>query len=127
MTNILKIFFLVFTIVSLACNSTQANSSTTKNTSKSSIKEQTQTVSSAPTPQPEGYKGTIIHSSAEDDCEYVILLDGKSSVMLDPINLTGNYKKHGTKIWFTFRSMKMPNRCKKANPISITDIEERSN
>ncbi len=109
MSKILKICFLAFTVVSLAASKEEARSAIVP-----------------PTNVQEGYEGTIIYSTAEDDCEYVILLDGKRSVMFDPINLKGNYKKHGTKVWFTFRAMKIPNRCKKANPISITDIHEQA-
>tara|TARA_R100000935_G_C2747150_1_gene128260 strand:- start:77 stop:487 length:411 start_codon:yes stop_codon:yes gene_type:complete len=115
MKKVLKCSILLVAVFAVAsCTSPQTN------TSKSTRQLTT------PKPVVKEYKGTIIHSDVEGDCEYVILLDGKRSVMLDPINLQGNFKQHGTKIWFTFRSMKMPNRCEKANPISITDIRTRT-
>jgi hypothetical protein len=120
MTTVLKFFMLAFVIVNFsACNTTKANTTNPKG----DIKGQTQSTTTAPTSQE--YKGIIIHSTAEDDCEYVIALEDDRSVMFDPVNLLGNFKKNGTRVWFTFRSLKMPNRCKKANPISITEIRER--
>lgn len=122
MTTVKKLFFLAFAVVSLAsCNSSKAKTST----SKSSVKNQTQTQAQASTPTDKEYKGIIIHSTAEGDCEYVIALEDERNVMFDPVNLLGNFKKNGTRVWFTFRSLKMPNRCDKANPISLTEIRER--
>ncbi|MEM0519119.1 MULTISPECIES: hypothetical protein [Aequorivita] len=116
MKNIIKFLFLAFTMVSLAsCSSSKANTSRPNNRGNSQV--------AAPVVQE--YKGIIVHSTAEGDCEYVIALEDDRTVMFDPVNLLGNFKTHGMRVWFTFRSLKMPNRCDKANPISITDIRER--
>ncbi|MCZ4319841.1 hypothetical protein O4H26_12680 [Aequorivita viscosa] len=115
MTAFLRIFTLTFVFVSFSCcNTTKANTIT--NTEK--IQNSTENY--------KRYKGIIIHSTAEGDCEYVIALADDKSVMFDPVNLQGNFKTHGTRVWFTFRSLKMPNRCEKANPINIISIEERA-
>ena len=44
---------------------------------------------------------------------------------LDPINITEEFKKDGEKIWIKFGGLKMMNRCEKANPISIIEIQKR--
>ena len=74
-----------------------------------------------------GFKmGTIIASKLEGDCPYTIqLVDDNYSYYLDPINLDEGFKKHGEKIWVKFGGLKMANRCEKANPISIIDIQKR--
>ena len=71
-------------------------------------------------------KGTVIHSTKEGDCPYVIDVDDANyDYMLDPINLDENYKADGAKIWFKFAGLRMPNRCEKANPVNITEIQTR--
>lgn len=74
-----------------------------------------------------GFKmGTIIASKEEGDCPYTIqLIDDNYSYLLDPINLDEGFKKHGEKIWLKFGGLKMANRCEKANPISIIEIQKR--
>ena len=74
-----------------------------------------------------GFKmGTIVVSTAEGDCPYTIQLDDDNySYYLDPINLDEGFKKHGEKIWVKFAGLKMMNRCEKANPISIIEIQKR--
>ena len=70
-------------------------------------------------------KGTIVYSSAEGDCPYVIDVEDPNYNMFDPVNLDENYKADGAKIWFKFAGLKMPNRCDKANPINILEIQTR--
>jgi uncharacterized protein YceK len=74
-----------------------------------------------------GFKmGTIVASKVEGDCPYTIqLVDDNYSYYLDPINLDASFKKHGEKIWLKFAGLKMMNRCEKANPISIIEIQKR--
>ncbi|MBL4662789.1 MAG: hypothetical protein JKY22_04370 [Flavobacteriaceae bacterium] len=74
-----------------------------------------------------GYKmGTIIASKEEGDCPFVIQMEGEDQpYFLDPINLDESFKKNGEKIWFTFGPLRMMNRCEKANPVSIIEIEKR--
>jgi len=74
-----------------------------------------------------GFKmGTIVASKLEGDCPYTIqLVDDNYSYHLDPINLDEGFKKHGEKIWLKFAGLKMMNRCEKANPISIIEIQKR--
>jgi len=75
-----------------------------------------------------GYKmGTIVASKTEGDCPYVIEMkdDAGKPYYLDPINLEESYKKDGAKIWFTFAGLRMMNRCEKANPVNIIQMEKR--
>ncbi len=75
----------------------------------------------------EGFiKGTIISSKIEGDCPITIQVEGKEgSYFLDPINLEDNYKNDGEKVWFKFAGLRRMNRCEKANPISIIEIQKR--
>lgn len=75
----------------------------------------------------DGFKmGTIVASKKEGDCPYVIEIEGDDQTYyLDPINLDVTFKKHGEKIWFTFAGLRMMNRCLKANPVSIIDMQKR--
>jgi hypothetical protein len=74
-----------------------------------------------------GFKmGTIVASKVEGDCPYVIEMEGDNKpYYLDPINLDESFKKNGEKIWFTFGPLRMMNRCEKANPVSIIEMEKR--
>lgn len=76
----------------------------------------------------DGFKmGTIVASEAEGDCPYTIQMEGedKQAYFLDPINLDESFKKNGEKIWFTYAGLRMMNRCIKANPVNIIDIQKR--
>lgn len=71
--------------------------------------------------------GVIRSSSKENDCDYAIeVITNEENYFLDPINLDENYKKEGTAIWFTFSPLRMANRCEKASPISINEIQKRT-
>lgn len=69
--------------------------------------------------------GTIVHSRAEGDCPYTINVDSEDySYMLDPINLEEEFKADGTRIWFKFAGLRMANRCTKANPVNIIEMQK---
>lgn len=70
--------------------------------------------------------GIIIHSSEENDCAYTIHVttDG-NELFLDPINLENEYMENGLKVQFQYKTLKMKNRCNKANPISLTNITKK--
>jgi len=74
----------------------------------------------------DGYTmGTIVASTAEGDCPFVISseIDG-NAVMYDPINLEETYKQDGMKVWYKFNGLRMMNRCEKANPVNLSEIQE---
>ncbi len=73
-----------------------------------------------------GFKsGTIVASTVDGDCPFVIKTDEKESVMFDPINIEDTYKKDGMKVWFTFRGLRMMNRCDKANPVELIEMKAK--
>jgi len=74
-----------------------------------------------------GFKmGTIVTSKEEGDCAVTIKLEDKNyQYYLDPINLEEGYSKNGEKVWVKFAGLRMANRCVKANPISIIEIQKR--
>ena len=75
----------------------------------------------------EGFlKGVIVASDADGDCAFVIKVENKEQTsMYDPINLDNAYMKDGVKVWFKYGGLRMMNRCEKASPISIVEIQKR--
>lgn len=70
-----------------------------------------------------GYSsGIIIYSEEEGDCEYSIQVN--TGATFDPINLADEFKNHKEKVWFTFRGLRRANRCPKANPVEIEDMQK---
>ncbi len=71
--------------------------------------------------------GTIVHSEESEACDFTIKVvnDNDDTVFYDPINLETQFKKHNLKVVFKFKSLKMANRCKTANPISIITMKKR--
>lgn len=69
-------------------------------------------------------KGTIEHSTKEGDCAYTIsvVLDG-NSLYYDPVNLEEDFQKDKAVVWFKFRGLRMMNRCDKATPVSLSEIQ----
>lgn len=76
--------------------------------------------------QKDGFvQGTITFSEDEEICSYTIVTNSDTREFLDPINLDDAYKVDGKKVWIKFNSLRMKNRCEKARPIEITEIQER--
>lgn len=71
-------------------------------------------------------KGTIKAEPMGGACPYLIEVIGETTYYLDPINLMEYYQKDGLKIWFKYNGLKMMNRCEKGNPISLTELKERT-
>jgi hypothetical protein len=70
-------------------------------------------------------EGTIVASRAEGDCPFTIEVPGESAYFLDPINLGEEFKVNGQKIWFKYAGLRMMNRCEKANPVNLIEIQKR--
>ena len=68
---------------------------------------------------------SIIASDVQGDCPFTMSVANGDTVLLDPINLEKDYMKQGKKIWVKFTRLKMMNRCDKANPVSIEEIQKR--
>ncbi len=114
----LNIMFLLFFMLLLSCNSTTPTvSETSENTNQMDAKKMIA----------DGFtKGLIVTSKVEGDCPITIQVDGKDGpYYFDPINLEDSYKNEGEKIWFKFGGLRMMNRCIKANPVSIIEIQKR--
>lgn len=73
-----------------------------------------------------GYqKGVILSTDMEGNCAFIIEYKDQSGLTYDALNLEDDYKIDGQKIWFKFVALRMMNRCGPANPISISDIQQR--
>ena len=109
---------LVFLLILFSCNSTNKSVSTTS-------ENETQVMSKKMLE--EGFtKGTITISKEEGDCPVTIKIEGKDgSYYLDPINLSSDFQKEGEKVWFKYGGLKMMNRCDKASPVSIIEIQKQ--
>lgn len=70
--------------------------------------------------------GTIKTYKTEGSCPFVIEVAGETPIFYDPINLEEVYKVNDQKIWFKFAGLRMMNRCVKANPVSILEIQKRA-
>lgn len=115
--RVLKIS-LFFSLLVFSCNTTVNSVS---NSSENTIQIDSKKMMEA------GFiKGTIVTSEIKGDCPITIKVGGKEGAyFLDPINLEENYKKDGEKVWFKFNGLRMMNRCNKANPISVIEIQKR--
>lgn len=113
--NITLILLSVFLI---SCNST--NKTAITNTEKETQMESKNMIEA-------GFiMGTIVSSDKEGDCPFTIQIEGVEGISFyDPINMTEDYKKDGEKIWFKFTGLRMMNRCDKANPIRLEEIQKR--
>jgi hypothetical protein len=69
--------------------------------------------------------GTIEESTEQGDCLYTIRMgeNKKDSYYFDPINLKEPYKKNGLEVFFTYRGLRIMNRCVKANPIEVEEMK----
>jgi len=123
---ILKTSIVLFAITILSCCST--SKSTGDGTANGPSKEELLTANA--TMLDAGYqRATVIVSKITGDCPVTLLIAGETTTYLDPINmndLDGAYKIHGTKVWVTYNGLRMMNRCDKALPISIVDIQKRA-
>lgn len=117
--NYLKTIFALSTLVLLSSCNQKATTDALAETKKTEM--HTKMTSN-------GFKmGTIVASKEEGDCPFVIQLEeeDKQPYFFDPINLDESFKVNGQKIWFTFGPLRMMNRCEKANPVSIIEIQKR--
>jgi hypothetical protein len=115
--NYFNTLTLFLSIILISCNST--------NKSVSTISEnETQMVSKNMVE--EGFtNGTITISKKEGDCPITIKVERKEGAYyLDPINLSEDFQKDGEKVWFKYGGLKMMNRCDKASPVSIIEIQK---
>jgi len=114
----LNVSILLLSIFLFSCNSTNNSvSNTSENKTQIDVKKMTE----------DGFiKGTIVTSKVEGDCPITIQVEGKDGpYFLDPMDLEDNFKTNGEKVWFKFGPLRRMNRCDKASPISIIEIQKR--
>ena len=68
-------------------------------------------------------EGRVIASQDANDCPFVIeVLNKKLPYYLDPVNLDEEFKKDSLEIFFEYTGMRMANRCKKALPVTLSNV-----
>lgn len=118
--NLIKTSIFVLTLVAVSCCSSKKTTTEVEGRATETAEMKSQEM------MKNGFKsGTIVASTAEGDCPFTIQMEGEETYFLDPINLEEAYKNNGEKIWFKFSPLRMMNRCDKANPVSITEIQKR--
>ena len=118
--KLLKTSFLLLILIATSCCTSSKTSKNDKNTESSELMANSKKMMA------DGFTmGTIVASKTEGDCPYVISseIDG-NKVLYDPINLDDTYKKDGMKIWYKFNGLRMMNRCDKANPVNVSEVQE---
>ncbi len=118
MTLFKSTLLLASIIIMSCCSSTKSTSnSETSNTAEMESKKM----------MDEGYKmGVIVTSRKEGDCPITIQIQDEETYLLDPINIAEMYKViDGDKVWVKYTGLRMMNRCEKANPVSLTEIQKR--
>lgn len=111
--NTYKLYFiLVLLLTATSCQSKKTSSDTMKISESKMIEN--------------GFKkATVVYSTIPGDCEFTIAVEGET-VLFDPINLEGKFQKSQAKIWVKYIPLRMPNRCEKASPIEISEINFRN-
>lgn len=117
--TLLKSSFLILSVIIMSCCSTTKTTNTSDNANNTDMESKKMLE--------EGFKkGVIVTSRKEGECPIMIQIIDEETYYLDPINIAEKYKvTDGEKIWFKFNGLRMMNRCDKANPISITEIQKR--
>jgi hypothetical protein len=120
--TVLKSMLLIISIGFISCCSSTKSTDGTANDNMNDNAVQGQKMLE------DGYlKGVIVASEKEGDCPYTIrVVDNNDyNYELDPINMEKTFNKDGMDVWFKFTALRMPNRCLKANPVSLTEIQKR--
>jgi len=117
--NLIKFSIASFLLVLISCNTT---TKTVNSISNEEIKMKEKNMIS------EGFlAGQISFSKNEGDCPITIKVEGENGVYyLDPIDLSEEFKNNGENVWFKFAGLRRMNRCDKASPISIIEIQKRN-
>ncbi|WP_339609082.1 hypothetical protein [uncultured Planktosalinus sp.] len=112
MTLIIKSFLFFFLILLISCNSSKKSSETESSINETKMIEK-------------GFqKAVVIFSENEKVCPFTLSVEGVD-YLLDPINLEKTFKVNQEKIWVNYRPLRMANRCDKATPVEIIEIEKR--
>ena len=115
---------LVLTIISCCTSSKSAGEESSNSLSKEEL-----SITAAKMMDSGYQRATVVVSTVEGDCPVTLQMDGDTTAFLDPINIydiDAAFRVHGTKVWVTYNGLRMMNRCVKANPISIVDMQKRA-
>ena len=124
MKNILTyIVFLTILIITMNCNSNKKIINKDNNNYKNKISAESKKCIA------EGLKEALLFKGEKNltNCNVTIKVNG-SEDLLDPINIKEDFLKSASdeqKIWISFGSLRMLNRCDKARPIKIIEIKKR--
>ena len=123
---ILKITFAIFSAAILSCGTTGNQSQNSGGNSAAEIQAEKDTAKQM---LAEGFlPGRVVYSEEEGDCPYTIQLkdDNNEFYYLDPVNLGENFQEDQQNVWLKFNGLKRMNRCVKANPVYISEIQKRA-
>jgi type III secretory pathway component EscV len=117
-----KSFAVLLTLIIISCCSGQKTASEdSPDETNNDITMNTQKMMEA------GFKqASIVASEEQSECPFIMKMAGSDSDLLDPINLDEKYMKDGGKIWVKYTSLRMQNRCDKARPVKIEEIQKRA-
>lgn len=102
---------LIFLLAIMSCQTKNTTSETVKTSEGKMIEK--------------GFKkATVIYSNQAGDCEYTFAVEGETN-LFDPVNLEDKFQKSQQKIWVKYTPLRMPNRCEKASPVEVTEIQPR--
>ncbi len=120
-----KIAFVIFSSILLSCVSTQNQPQNIETNSPAEI--EAKKIAAGKMMEAGYLPGRIIYSDLADDCEYTIQLkDGdRDFYYVDPINLDEKFNTDGQTVWVKFGGLNRMNRCEKAAPVSIIEIQNR--
>lgn len=119
---LIKSSLTLLSVLLIACSSTNKAASEEKNTPNTKEIEMKNSEMLAA-----GFSmAVVVESKEEGDCPFTLKMKNKDNeYYLDPINMTDAFKKNGEKVWVKYSGLRRMNRCSKANPISINEIEKR--
>lgn len=120
-----KTVFVVFALIMLSCVSTKNPPQNIETNTPAEI--EAKKIAGEKMMEAGYLPGRIIYSDLADDCEYTIQLkDGdRDFYYVDPINLNEKFNNDGQTIWVKFTGLNTTNRCEKAVPVNIMEIENR--
>ncbi len=122
----MKIMYRIACFVAILSLYTCSTTKQTKTTDTAEAKTEAQTITSKEMIEKGFSKGTITVSKSKD-CPYILTVEEYKD-KLDPINLGEFFKDSEVpaQVWIKFSSLRMPSRCNEARPVSITEINKRS-
>ncbi|GAA0713225.1 hypothetical protein GCM10009430_04700 [Aquimarina litoralis] len=121
MKNTLKIYLFILLIPFHSCITTKAADGKDGQNGK----ESAQNISSTDMLE-KGLKKATLKTSKSSDCPYILTVD-ETKDQLDPINLLDFFENEvPEKVWVKYGNLRMRNRCIEARPVTIIEINKRT-